>query len=104
MVNYIRHYLKREIKSIKRGFSSLFSILQGQVSSLFSASPPGLCLTPSPFIPLPLEKGKGEGSILREASPLFDSPFYLSLSKGREKRRKRGFHHSIRWGWGITMG
>ena len=40
--------------------------------------------TLSPFIPLPLSKGKGEGYI-REASPLFDSPL-VSLSLIRRGR------------------
>jgi len=45
-------------------------------------------VTPSPLIPLPLIKGKGEGSI-REVKPLFDSSSYLfSLTW---KVSKRGF-------------
>jgi len=38
-------------------------------------------VTPSPFIPLPLDEGKGEGYI-REAKPLFDSRLVSLSSKG----------------------
>jgi len=37
--------------------------------------------TLSPFIPLPLDEGKGEAYI-REASPLFDSPAIFPPLKG----------------------
>jgi hypothetical protein len=38
---------------------------------------------PYPLYPLPLDKGKGK-NIVREASPLFNSPHYLLLQKGEE--------------------
>jgi len=48
-------------------------------------------VTPSPFVPLPLKKGKGEDYI-REASPLLDSPLVSLSFKGEgEGYKKRGF-------------
>jgi len=47
--------------------------------------------TPSPFVPLPLIKGKGAGYV-REASPLFNSPLIsLSLKGEGEGILERGF-------------
>jgi len=44
----------------------------------------------TPFIPLPLLKGRGNGYV-REASPLFDSPVSISLLQRRGgKNIRRG--------------
>jgi len=45
-------------------------------------------ITPSPFIPLPY-KGGGTGYV-REAKPLFNSPFSISPSKERGRIKKEG--------------
>ena len=43
---------------------------------------------PSPFIPLPLDKGKGETNFLRGAEPLLNSLDYYSKIKREETFRK----------------
>ena len=44
------------------------------------------CITLSPFIPLPLYKGKGGGPLLREALPLLNSPFIYPYLQEREEK------------------
>jgi len=47
-------------------------------------------ITPSPFIALPLKKGKGEW-FMREASPLLNSPFLSLLQRRGRYFFQRGF-------------
>jgi len=58
-------------------------------------------VTPSPFIPLPLDKGKGEG-FRREAPPLFDSPL-VSLSLKGEGLRPSKTPYKYTWRLALSL-
>ena len=69
---------------------SLRFISLGELGFLSTPHPLGFySVTPSPFVPLPLIKGKGNG-YRREAKPLFDSPLVSPSSKESGTDIKRG--------------
>jgi len=59
------------------------------IDNLSTSPPLSYLVTPSPFIPLPLDEGKGEGYI-REAKPLFDSCLVSLSFKGEGEDNRRG--------------